>query len=636
MKRTKVTPLLCLAALAAAVLVVCTGAAFSASADTALAESSFSATSFEFTDYGVEYDIEADRVLHVTEDMTVKYTGYRSTGFIKDIPVNGGELVRNVNVTETVNGNVIPAYFKVEIEDRDFISVVIGDDSIKRGSECIYTLTYDYCLTRAQEGAARLNLNAIGVARPSAIHGAKVTVTAPAGFIRATYTAGERGSGEETPVTGVTTEADGRKKFVLSGLELGEYEGVSLFMEFEPGTLKTYFEFTPYIYVIAAAALILATLAVKAAFFNRHRLIPVVNFEAPDGMDPLIMGKLIDNKVNAEDVTSLIYYWADKGYLAIDLNDKDDPVLIKLKNLPATAQNYEQAVFAGLFRTGEGKRVKTSELRYAFYRTFENATAMVNDKAKGLYSSGSIGVSVIFALLGGALAGLAPLLCALTAIHSSLLYFYGFIALLPALILYGLTETVMYNKFKNAGKKNVLFCALLALGIALCTLIFAFYTPDSVIPMLPKVLLFALCFTGVALSVLIVSRTQDYTEKLNGIIGFRNFILYAEKDRLERLLEEDPQYYYHVLPYAQVLNVSDKWEEKFKDITMAPPVWATCSDTEVLLNFTILNGAIRRSTTTIASGMISRPSSSGAGGAGGGFSFHISGGGHGGGGFRGK
>lgn len=57
------------------------------------------------------------------------------------------------------------------------------------------------------------------------------------------------------------------------------------------------------------------------------------------------------------------------------------------------------------------------------------------------------------------------------------------------------------------------------------------------------------------------------------MLGFKEFIKAAEKDRLEMLLEEDPEYYYHVLPYAQVLHVSKIWINKFKDLTVPPPTW---------------------------------------------------------------
>lgn len=60
---------------------------------------------------------------------------------------------------------------------------------------------------------------------------------------------------------------------------------------------------------------------------------------------------------------------------------------------------------------------------------------------------------------------------------------------------------------------------------------------------------------------------RGYTEYGAYIIprceGFRQFLSVAEKDRLEMLLDENPNYYFDVLPYAHALRVSDIWKKKF-------------------------------------------------------------------------
>ncbi len=65
----------------------------------------------------------------------------------------------------------------------------------------------------------------------------------------------------------------------------------------------------------------------------------------------------------------------------------------------------------------------------------------------------------------------------------------------------------------------------------------------------------------------LLPRIRCYTEYGAYIIprseGFRQFLSTAEKDRLEMLLDENPNYYFDVLPYAHALRVSDIWKEKF-------------------------------------------------------------------------
>ena len=56
---------------------------------------------------------------------------------------------------------------------------------------------------------------------------------------------------------------------------------------------------------------------------------------------------------------------------------------------------------------------------------------------------------------------------------------------------------------------------------------------------------------------------EELTAKIN---GFKNYIEVARKDQIEMLVEENPNYFYDILPYAYVLDVSKKWVEKFENI----------------------------------------------------------------------
>ncbi len=76
-----------------------------------------------------------------------------------------------------------------------------------------------------------------------------------------------------------------------------------------------------------------------------------------------------------------------------------------------------------------------------------------------------------------------------------------------------------------------------------------------------------------ALSPRVRALTEYGTQLLSRCIGFRQFLLTAEKSRLEMLLEENPNYYYDVLPYAQVLGVSAAWLEKTGHIETDIPGW---------------------------------------------------------------
>ena len=95
------------------------------------------------------------------------------------------------------------------------------------------------------------------------------------------------------------------------------------------------------------------------------------------------------------------------------------------------------------------------------------------------------------------------------------------------------------------------------------------------------------------------------------------------------MLEENPELYYKVLPYAQVLGVTDEWEEKFAALTIEPPSWCVGYRMTVF-DHMVFHRCMRRAMVVA----MTPPQSSGTGRSGGGGSFGgFSGGGHGGGGF---
>ena len=607
MKKVKVKPRYRFWALIAAVFIL--GCALIIPACSAAAAPPSDESLYEFEYYDVEYDISSDCSIAVTEVINVHYSGKKSTGFLRNIPVGSGTQVKNVGVdgVRLLSGETDVPY-SVSVEDKSFVTISIGSTENKAGENEIYRITYDYFLGNRHLNDGALSIHPIGFENGCVIKNATVTLIMPDGYKTAARYVGQEGSEEYDTDFTVLTE-NGKKVLKTKAENLNEHEGIAFDITFTEGSIHPYFDITPYYFVIAAAGLLIVLLLLKITLFNRTVIKPIVNFEAPEGMDPLLMGKLIDNKVSAEDVTALIFYWADKGYIKIDLGDKNNPLLVRIKNLPATAKKYEKVVFAGLFKDGDA--VKTGDLKHVFYCTYEKAKAIANDSAKGLYKSWSIGVSILFALTGGVLFGLAPLILGLTAISAHIVYLYGFIAIIPALVLYGLSESIKYYRLKNKAGKNALYICLMAIGILLCAGVFTLIVPSSLIATIPTFLLGVLSFAIAATSVMLISRTPEYNQQLSLIVGFRNFIKCAEKDKLEAILESDPQYYYHVLPYAQVLRLCDTWEEKFEGITVAPPAWATDPSVDMIPDFTALNSLLRQSMRSIASGMISRHPSSG-------------------------
>jgi uncharacterized membrane protein YgcG len=289
-------------------------------------------------------------------------------------------------------------------------------------------------------------------------------------------------------------------------------------------------------------------------------------------------------------------------------------------------------MFNGLFQRGD--MIKTSSLKNTFYKTVERVTADVNGRTKGLYTSKSFGWSIFFAVLAGLVMGLLPFIYAKLFIHASLNFIFGLAMLIPVVIVYVLMQAVMYNALKTSKKVFIAEIVGVCAFAIVFSLLYALFLPNALFAPVPLVLISLMCFACVIISVLMVCRTPEYTAQLGDIVGFRNFILYAEKDRLEALLEEEPNYFYDILPYAQVLNVTDKWEKKFAALTVQPPQWLVGGHAG-FTDYLIISHAMHTASLRMTSNMVSKPSQAGKSGGFGGFGGGA-GGGHGGGGFRGR
>lgn len=589
---------------------------------------------FEFTSYNVTYDISTDRTMSVKMDLTVHYTGIVSRGFIYDIPVNDGDRVRNLEAYKLEGGEEKSLEYAMEHEG-EIISLEMDDDTIKTGKTSSYRIKYDYAITRPTD-KNHIYLNAIGFGSEAKIDDVNVKINLPEGFKSADCYVGKAGGDEkgEAVIEG--------NSVTLTLSSLPAYNGVTFDLEFEEGVLSVKTDMTPYWIIIVASALFVLLFAAKFLFFNKHDITPIPCFTAEgvgddptSDMDPLMMGKLIDNHVDQSDITSLLYYWASKGYIKINMKDENDIILVRIfKELPEGAPDYQQTMYRQLFESRE--LVHINSLGNTFFATAEHVTKQVNAKNGKLYSGTSMAVAVIFTLIAALAIGLTPILMAMFMINERLLVIMPMFIVIPVFAAFAAAQWVRYRTLKFSKLKVALYLLLIAVVAMLFGGLYILFVPSYVIELVPKILLCAVGFAIAILSAFLVSRTPVYTQKLNKIMGFRDFIENVEKDKLETMLEGNPEFYYNILPYALVLGVSDIWEKKFEDLKMTPPSWAVgYSTTDAIFDMMLFHSLWRNVNVRMVRALVSHPSAgshSGFNGSFGGFS----GGGHGGGGFRGR
>ena len=62
-----------------------------------------------------------------------------------------------------------------------------------------------------------------------------------------------------------------------------------------------------------------------------------------------------------------------------------------------------------------------------------------------------------------------------------------------------------------------------------------------------------------------MNQKNDYGQIISAkVLGFRNYLITAEKNELEALVLDDPDYFYNILPYTYALGISEKWINNFE------------------------------------------------------------------------
>lgn len=383
--------------------------------------------------------------------------------------------------------------------------------------------------------------------------------------------------------------------------------------------------------------LVMIVCALRFIVYRKKSLTIPVNFYPPKGMNSAEAGYVIDLKLSNSDVTTLIFNWADRGYLKIHFIDKEYS-FEKIKNADSLMTDYEQRLFNAMFRYGADGFVSSALLK-AFYYDLRDAKKSIERKytrGKALTLKSAEIVRKLFINLS-----LLPLLIYLL-LNNYEIYRDGFnLAILCVMIVPMLMAAnsmlTMYSRQKEV-RNNMVY-----LGFGLLMGLLLIYISILITEVSLSVELLVCLFSCMALLIIAggIRKNSEYrNELLVPLLGFKDFIKAAEKDRLEMLLEEDPEYYYHVLPYAQALHVSKIWINKFKDLTVPPPAWYVGEEAWSAKDYDFIVHDIEKeielaSKVRIHSSSSDSSNDSGYSGGGGFSSGGSSGGGSGGGGSRG-
>lgn len=619
--------------------------------------------------YDINIIVNENNTLNITEKISA-YFNVEKHGIFRKIPLK--------NKITRLDGTISKNRAKIsEIKVSDSYSVStnseykiikIGDANYTLTGQNNYEISYLYNLGRdTGKEYDELYFNLIGDEWDTSISNITFTITMPKNFdsSKLGFSSGYIGSTDSSKITYIV---DGN---VISGKyngTLNSGEALTIRLELPEGYFVNTGNniFSPYylMFIVPIMGLVISFIFWKK-YGKDEQVIETVEFYPPQGFNSLEIGFLYKGKAGNKDVISLLIYLANKGYIKITetegktlFSTSKSFIITKLKDYDGSNAN-EKLFLTGLFKNTssvdlskvkeimhqskengekmsylkaielstdvvEKQSVTKDDLHNSFYTTMDEIKSNINNKKNKHFifekNTEMKSVSVILFIIA----------TLITIISVPTLEYAGIVELAVTLFL-----CAFYAIFFAVGifGKNTIAFRIIWLGFTLIHSFLFFSTLPIAIAIkddyhyLIGIIFGIICIIGMILLFKVMPKRTKYGNEILGKIkGFKRFLETAEKQKLEAMVMENPTYFYDILPFTYVLDVSDKWIKKFETISLQAPNWY---DGYSSFSTTSFCSFINSTMSSASSAMSSSPSSSSSGTSSGGGS---SGGGSGGGG----
>lgn len=328
-----------------------------------------------------------------------------------------------------------------------------------------------------------------------------------------------------------------------------------------------------YIIFILEIFLISISLFCLLRFGWENKPIVTVEFYPPDKMDPVKMGYFIDGKVDNKDIISMLFYFASEGVLTIEEASKVYSLKKQFKFIKKAKKSgftdYQRTLLKGLF--SKGNTFKTNNVSDDFVSCLDTVRDQVKSSIPQLYDKKSIMIKNILLCIGISLEVMALLFTRSILGYSLNFTLFGILGIASYLI-YRFSNCLHCKNSINGSSSlwdKLKFVVAILIYLSAFNVLFA--------------KAFINRFWGISCGLLFVSyfiiiqftkkRNDKWLELDGKVLGFKRFIETAELSQLNTLVEENPDYFYKILPYAYILGLTNKWAKHFENIPLRQPSW---------------------------------------------------------------
>lgn len=346
---------------------------------------------------------------------------------------------------------------------------------------------------------------------------------------------------------------------------LGTYTGLTMQLILPNKYFNTSYSPSAVYWLVFESCFVAVIAIVVLILINRRKLKNIVitpEFYPPKDYSPLDIARAYRGKLKSNDFASLVIYWAGKGYVSIK-NENDIITLTKLKDLPDVdkesplfvSKKAEKEYFNSLFESGESITLPTNNrASLGLKNSVRNLYQIEKEKENKIFFF-KIAINII-AILPFLFYMLWNIYLGLVSINMLMMLLFPVLAVFAFLYFDG----------------PISFMALWGIFFGGVPLFMLVSTLGSVYDICGVLYISLIIFLLGSFSVLALKVYTDQEMKDMGkILGFKNFLVTAELDRLEMLVEENPNYYYDILPFCYVFGITEKIEEKFASLKVEKP-----------------------------------------------------------------
>ena len=529
-------------------------------------------------------DLGLDGSFRVTEDIGV-HLNVSKHGIYRYVPVKGkvAALEGSQLYTMEFQDAAASAPLKVERRGGQMVFRMGSETELVRG-DVDYTLSYTMVPTMQAQDYSLCYLNVLPLYWQNPHQeGSGFTIRFPKPVdpdaVRVYY--GSYGSEEDaTAVMDLTWEEEGKTLTGVLRSRLAFGQGVTLYVPLPQGYyegLRSMGSFRDSLFWRGLVLLFLG--GILFWILGKERVLtPPITFLPPEGLDSAGLGFLADGVTDKEDVVSLLINWADRGFLTFREAEGGEIYLRKTEK-PFQGEDYEKLLFQRIFRMKE--QVSLSSLTYRLADTVQVCRRKVTKSYGGwhIYTKGSLVVRGLLFLTALEELGEVWGFLRVNALLPALGYFgllLGFLCAWMAMLAFGRLRRRRYTMDATAFR--------LWLSLGLLSVVVGIVLPWGTLAMAAAagrapslgaghVAFLLQVFGVILLASQSLRRSDSQLQRFEKIVGFRDFLEKAERERLEALAGENPQWFYRVLPYAYVLGVSDQFAKRLEGITLTPPEW---------------------------------------------------------------